>query len=224
MGPIPYYKKVAGGAFTLTFPGFTTVLDTEGDYQYIITSNVSGDPSTIGAYDVVKTPTSLTITPIGSTQDFTITVIPFNQTGPISGRPRAFRSMPKDVPIVIPLSGMTTNLDAEGDYQYVITSNITGDPATLGQYDVTKTPASLTITPRLQTQDFRVTIVPFYQTGPLQAIEPISKRYRAIDLYTEACEDAHADTAVLNHFERFMLLNRASLGVIGQFYGLVSAE
>jgi hypothetical protein len=138
--------------------------------------------------------------------------------------PTPYYNSPPDVPIVIAFAGFTTTTDSTGDYQVLITSHVTGDPATLGAYDMVKTATSLTITPRVTTQDIVVTVIPFEGTGGLQPIEALSKRYRAIDIYTQACEDVHADTAELNHNERFMLLNRAFLGVIGQFYSLVTKD
>jgi hypothetical protein len=138
--------------------------------------------------------------------------------------PTPYYSKPACTAFTIPLSGFSSVLDTEGDYQDIITSHVTGDPDTLGAYEVVKAPTVLTITPLSVAQDFIVTIIPFNQDVALAAATPISRRHTAIGLYTQACEDTKADTSLLNHNERFMLLNRAVLSVMGQFYSLVTKD
>src|SRR4030067_24202 len=104
--------------------------------------------------------------------------------------PTPYRNKPPDVAIVITFARpFTVVLDAQGDYQYLITSHVSGDPLTLGEYEVTKAAASLTITPRNDTQDFDVTIIPYAQASLFAGVEVLSKNWKMQDIYIQAARD-----------------------------------
>ena len=233
-GPVTSINAAAGVPILITFPtAFTTVQDALGDYSYVITAIAHGDPNTAGAYAVTKAPGSLTITPSVFAQDITVTVTPYTVLTGSEGVVAPFKiigpvaklNQTAGVAFSITFATpFTTKLDTLGDYQYVITENVHGDQNTHGSYSLVKSASALTITPISVAQDFSITIIPYNQTSVLQGINPLSVRMQAIDLWTQAVEDVRADTSELNHNERFMLINRAILSVIGKFYGLVDKD